>query len=73
MFVDNTTTIDDSYNDKNSIFNHSLNLKFTENYHDFYDNEIYLNFVSYHINLFFIDYFILDHVLFKILRYEIVI
>lgn len=56
MFVNNTNTINNSNNDKDSTFNHTLNLKFTEDYHDFYDNEIYLNFVSY-INLFFIDYF----------------
>lgn len=56
MFVDNTNTINNSYNDNDSIFNHSLNLNFTEDYYDFYDNEIYLNFVSY-IYLFFIDYF----------------
>lgn len=56
MFVNNINTINNSYNDKDSIFNHAFNLKLTEDYHNFYDNEIYMNFVSY-INLFFIDYF----------------
>ncbi|XP_061936376.1 DNA-directed RNA polymerase, mitochondrial isoform X2 [Apis cerana] len=44
MFVNNINTINNSYNDKDSIFNHAFNLKLTEDYHNFYDNEIYMNF-----------------------------